>query len=879
MLTTHTLRCEYAENPLGLDTAVPRLSWQLSAPRRGARQTAYQVRAASTLEGLNAGECDLWDSGRLESSSQMVDYAGRGLAGMDTCWWQVRAWDEEGQPGDFSAPACFEMGLAAEDWEAEWIGCPGAWINRAIYFRRAFVLKKPARKARVYMVGLGWSELSINGQRPNQRVLDPAQTDYSKRMLYSVDAVEGLLREGQNVIGVLAGNGWYGTVRLLLQLEIEYADGSRERIVSKAGWHEPWLAAPGPILENSVYDGEVYDARLEKAGWAEPGYEARFPEWLNAFGADGPGGILEPAMLEPVRVTDTIAARQVSQPRPGIYVFDLGQNMAGWARIHVRGEAGQRVSLLYAESLYLDGMVNQENLRSAKACDVYILKGGGEETWEPRFTYHGFRYIQVEGYPGEPDLDAVEGRVVHSGVAAAGSFACSNELLNRVHKMIWWTEAGNLHSIPTDCPQRDERMGWLNDLAARSEEALHNFDLARLFAKFSADISDTQDRFGAISDTAPFRWGRRPADPVSVCYLLIPWLLYTHYGDQRTMARHYDGMKRWVNFLTSCAEDGILRYSYYGDWAPPIGEGTAGSLGDSAVSASTPGALISTACYAYSARLLAQIANVLGKKRDAAAYLRLSETISADFNDAFWDEAAGGYGSNNQSCNAIALYMGLAPEERRDQTAANLVRAVEAHGWHLTTGNICTKYLLEALTSAGRADVAYTLAAQETYPSWGYMLAGGATTLWERWEHATGGGMNSHNHPMMGSVGAWFFRALAGIRAHPGGAGFTRFSLRPEIVSGLDWVEAELNTVRGRVACAWRREGEQLALSVEVPPGSSARVAIPCQSWAVIREGDQPVWAEETAQALTEGVRSVGREGDRVVIEIGSGAYHFRVEP
>ena len=877
MLQPIHLRSEYAENPLAVDTKTPRLSWQLSGGARGSRQTAYQLRAASTRLALESGEPDLWDTGEIHSVDQSVAYEGRDLTGGEGCWWQVRVWDEEGKLSDFSPLASFEIGLSKTDWSAEWIGCPGTWINQAIYFRRSFTLIKQVRRARVYMAGLGWSELWLNGQRANDRVLDPAQTDYSKRILYTTDAVEGLLQVGKNVIGVVAGNGWYGTVRLLLQLEIEYSDGSSERIISRAGWAEPWQVSHGPILENSVYDGEVYDARLEKQGWCEPEYVERFPEWLNAFGSDGPGGVLVPAMLEPIRVVETRMAVEIKEPKPGIFVFDLGQNIAGWALLKVRGEAGQRVTLRFAESVHADGTLNPENLRSARAEDVYILRGGEEETWEPRFTYHGFRYIQVEGFPGQPGLNSLQGRVVRSSVEAVGRFECGNELLNRIHHMIWWTESGNLHSIPTDCPQRDERMGWLNDLAARSEEVLHNFDLARLFAKFVGDIADTQDpHTGAISDTAPFRWGRRPADPVSVCYLLIPWLMYTHYGDQRTMAEHYDGMKRWVNFLTSCAEDGIVTYSYYGDWAPPVGEGVAGSIGDSAVSTLTPGPLVSTACYAYSARLLAQIAAVLGKKRDAAAYLRLAEGVMEDYNERFWNENEGGYGNNNMAANAISLYMGLVPEERRDAVVASLVADVEAHGNHLNTGNICTKYLLEALSAAGRADLAYAIAVQETYPSWGHMLAGGATTLWERWEHATGGGMNSHNHPMMGSVGAWFYRVLAGIRAHPGGAGFARYTVRPEIIPGLGWVKSDLETVRGLLAVGWKRDGEDLIVSLTVPMGSTARAAIPAEGWSPIFEGERLVWENEQAVTLPDGVLAATREGDRVAFTLGGGAYSFR---
>ena len=873
------LKCEYRQDPLGVEARTPRLSWQLQAQARGARQAAYQLQAASSLAALQADQPDLWDSGRVESPAQLVTYAGRPLASRQACWWQVRVWDETGAGGAYSPPASFEIGLAPEDWSAGWIGCPPGLVNRALYIRKAFKLEKPVQRARVYMAGLGWSELYVNGQRANRRVLDPAQTDYSRRVLYTVDAVEGLLRPGSNALGVVAGNGWYGTVRLLLQLEIEFADGSRQQVVSTGSGLEGWWVTSGPILENSVYDGEVYDARLEKPNWADPGITRPGPGWMMAFGADGPGGRLCPAQLEPIEVVDTLAAVAITQPRPGVYVFDLGQNIAGWAQLKVSGEAGQRVRLRFAESLYPDGSINQENLREARAEDVYILKGGGEETWEPRFTYHGFRYIQLEGYPGEPGPGALLGRVVRSAVAAVGRFECSHELVNRIQRMVWWTESSNLHSIPTDCPQRNERMGWLNDLAARSEEVLHNFDLSSLFAKYIGDVADTQDpRSGAISDTAPFHWGRHPADPVSVCYLLIPWLLYSHYGDRQTLAAHYTGMRRWVDFLTSRAQGHILAYSYYNDWAPPMGEISLEHSGGFYTARLTPGALVSTACYAYSARLLGQIAGVLGKKRAAAGYLRLARQIGAAYNQRFWDEAAGGYGGNNQACNAISLYMELVPPERRGRVEDSLVRDVLAHEQHLTTGNICTKYLLEALSDAGRADLAYALVLQESYPSWGYMLANGATTLWERWEHSTGGGMNSHNHPMMGSVGAWFYRRLAGLQAEPDAPGFARASLRPELVPGLDWVQASLQTVRGALRVKWTRAGSQLEVHLEVPHGCQLTAAIPAAPGGVITEGGAAIWQAEQAAALPAGVLAAARAGERVEVVLGGGVYSFCVD-
>ena len=818
----------------------------------------------------------MWDSGKVLSPSNLIEYAGERLASEMGVWWRVRVWDGRDQPGPYSAPAYFEMGLLVPgDWHADRIGFPGAWPGKAMYFRRDFGIEKPVRRARIYMAGLGYSELRVNGQKANERVLDPPQTDYSKRILYSTDAVETRLRQGNNTIGVICGNGWYGSVRLLLQMHVDYEDGTRDRIVTESYWPQPWLVFPGPLLENSIYDGETYDARLENSAWDAP--DAKPPAGLVAACADSPGGKLAAAALEPIQVVETRRAVRILNPRPHIYVFDMGQNLAGWSRLRVQGPAGCRVLLRFAESIYPDGTVNQENLRTARAEDTYILKGEGEETWEPRFTYHGFRYVQVEGYPGVPTLDCVVARVVRSAAASAGSFACSNELFNRINGIVRWTEASNLHGVPTDCPQRDERMGWLNDLAARSEEAIYNFDMARLFAKWIGDIADTQDpRTGAITDTAPFRWGRRPADPVSVCYLQIPWLLYVHYGDSYTLANHYTGMKAWVDFLTACAQDDIIPYSYYGDWAPPIQLGISGSQGSSAVSKDTPGELVSTACYAFCLNLLSRIAGVLDRRDDSTAYAARAERVKQQYHRRFWDEASGGYGSNNQSCNAISLYMGLVPQEYTARVIANLVHnVVDLNDCHLTTGNICTKFLLEALTLAGHGDVAYAVAAQETYSSWGFMLANGATTLWERWELATGSGMNSHNHPMLGSVGSWLYRAIGGIRASAAGPGFASFEIVPHFDRRLQNARTALKTMRGEVRSEWCVEDGSLRLTVGVPVNSEARVFVPLARGERLLESGRVVWEQEATAAVPDGIRTIDRAGDLLVCTVGSGEYSF----
>jgi alpha-L-rhamnosidase len=905
MIEVFDLRCEYTQNPLGIGTARPRFSWSLSHHKRGQGMTAYQVLAASSLSALESGEVDVWNSGRLPTRGDLpVEYGGKPLHSGERVYWKVRAWDrgagadDQGKPGPYSPPAWFETALLKlEDWQAEWIGYPAVWNGRALYFHKGFTVEKAVHRARVYVTGLGYYELHLNGQKVGDHVLDPGTSDYSKRVLYATYDVSSDLRVGRNVIGAMVGNGWYGAPKLLCQLMVEYEDGSAITACTGNGWQ----VTTGAVLENSIYGGEMYDARLEQTGWDTPEGESTWP-WYMAVGTDGPGGRLEAQMTNPIRVVQTLQPKQMSQPKPGVYVYDMGQNTAGWARLYVQGQCGDQVTLKFAETVYEDGTVNQENLRGAKATDVYIFKGGEPETWEPRFTYHGFRYVQMEGYPGTPGPKAIEGRVVRSSVEPVGEFTCSNELLNRIYQMVWWTEYSNQHSIPTDCPQRDERMGWLNDLGARSEEAFYNFDMCRFMAKFVGDIQDTQHPVtGAITDTAPYRYGSRPADPVSVSYLLIPWLLYRFYGDRRALEEHYDSLKHWVDYLTTRSEGYVVYYSYYGDWAPPVQEAIASASGDSPISRNTPGALISTGYYAYSARLIFQMAKVLGKTVDAAVYAALADKIKQVYNQRFWDEASGGYGSNNQACNAFSLYMGLAPDERRERVLANLVRdVVDVHQYHLTTGNLCTKYLLEVLVSEGKEDVAYRLAVQTTYPSWGYMLANGATTLWERWEKMTGGGMNSHNHPMLGSVGAWFYKAVAGINldlvgadpcVYPVGAdacvcpsegtAFSTFSIHPHLMGDLTYARAALKTVRGQIETAWERRDGSLSLRATVPVGSQAHISLPrpAEGAFTIREGKTVVWKDGAPAEVVLGVTGILEEKGWITFTVGSGNYHFSVTP
>ena len=851
MVQATDLRCDNVTCPVGIDSTAPELSWKFNQ----GESTAYQILVASEPGLLHEGQVDLWDSTVVKLVNQVsCRYDGRPLASRQRCYWTVRAWNSVSSPGPWSPTASFELGLLQPaDWGAIWIGFAPGFAGRALLFRRTFDLAKRPIRARLYIAGLGLCETHVNGAIVSDRVLDPAWTDFSKRVYYTTYDVTNQLTVGSNCIGAMVGNGWHGTPKLLAQLEVEYEDGTQTRIVTS--WGHQWHVTGGPILSNGIYDGEVHDARLAKNGWDTPQGAAptdRTEGWFIASPVEGPGGALQAMPCEPIRVTDTRRPVDFKEPTRGIFVFDMGQNTAGWARLRAEGEAGQRITMRYAETLREDGTINQDNLQTAAARDVYICAGEGQEQWEPRFTYHGFRYVQVEGLSRPATLDMLDQRVVRSDLRSIGQFHCSNELLNRIHKMVWWTEASNQHGLPTDCPQRNERMGWLNDIAARSEQAVYNFDVSRFYLKWLRDIRDAQDSSGAITDTAPFRLGQRPADPVSVCYLLLPHLLYLHHGTTQAIEENYEGMKAWVEYLRGRSTEHILQYSYYGDWAPPAAECAGNSPGPK----NTPGELISTAYYFYSARLFSQHAGVLGRRADQQHYAALAEEIAAAFDRKFWNEGMQGYGSGNQACNSIALYMGIVPGEKIDAVVNSLLADVRQHDDHLTTGNLCTKYMLEVLTAHGHADVAYRLATQTTYPSWGYMLANGATTIWERWENATGGGMNSHNHPMYASIGAWFYRAIGGIV--PETPGFKRFTVQPRMMGDLTEASVQLETVRGEISVQWQRQEGKVSLDVIVPPGSRACVTIP-----------MPLGADRCT--FTVGQRDVA--GAKV--EVGCGQHHF----
>ena len=900
------LLCEYQQNALGINTHHPRFTWWVSDCQRGLMQAAYQIIVSSKREKQENGYEELWNTDKVESNCSVnIPYMGKQLESGRTYYWKVRIWNSYGNPGEYSKTESFGMGILEEkEWKAQWIGMNGWKYSNAPLFRKEMDIHKKVAKAKAFISGLGYYEMHINGSKVGDSVLDPGWTDYTKRILYSTYDITSYLVEGRNALGVMIGNGWFdsnamldilekavstppiylqkieGRPQLFLQIVIDYEDGSKDMVITDEG--QGWLATEGPMVENHLYNGETYDARLEKKGWDMPCYKAG-AEWQEAVKVASPGGALVSQVMEPIKVTGDIKPVCVSSPEQGLYIIDLGQNISGWLRMNVQGAAGTKVVLKYAEVLNEDGKVNQENLRSARSTDTYILKGSGSEIYEPKFTYHGFRYVQLEGYPGEPEIDNFTGRHVRTALERTGFFECSNALLNKIYSNIIWTEMDNQHSVPTDCPQRDERLGWLNDMTARAGGVFYSFKIPNFYSKWMDDIQDTQDAGnGAIADTAPFIWGSRPADPVCSCYILIPWLMYVHYSDRKILEKHYSGMKRWVKYLESRAEHYLLDYSYYGDWVPPITESIDGN---SPLSANTPGDLTSTAFLYFDALLMWKIATVLGNEEDKSIFEDLASKVKAAFNEKYLDKDNLFYGSGNQACNVLPLAFGMVPEEYKNKIGEHIVQAVvEKPGSSITTGNQSTRYILDVLTNMGRIDTACSIVNSKEYPSWGYMLSKDATTIWERWEYYNTVGMNSHNHPMLGSICHWFYSGLGGLQPDGNCPAFEKVIIKPGLAEDLDYVSCSTKTIRGELSCNWRIEQSNLYVDVTIPFNSSAKVILPQQirgkEIAAVNEGKTALWERDGKPVSTTstGIEMCRAEDENFAIYLLQGKYHFVLE-
>ncbi|MCK6489292.1 MAG: glycoside hydrolase family 78 protein [Planctomycetes bacterium] len=824
------LRCNDDPSPFGIDATDLRFTWAVDGLPAGRQLAGWQVLVASTPALLRPGAADCWDSGR-QAGAGPAAYAGRAPSSRARWWWTVRVWDDRGDAGAWAEPAAIEFGLLDQaDWRAEWIGFIGDWPGAALGLRGRFRVERPLARATVYVCGLGLHELRLDGAKVGDRVLDPAPTGFDRRVLYVAHDLTARLPVGEHCLAVALGQGWHGAQRLRLQLHLDYADGGSALVATGGEDWRAWQAGPLATGRNGLFFGEDHDATLEPVGWDQPGQVdvaglPRTARWGHVMQVEAPGGIMQAMACEPCRVVETCDPVAVTTPAAGAQVFDFGVNGAGWARLAVSAPRGTRLVLRFAEILHADGNVNQEPLYASRAADTFVCAGAPGETWEPRFTYHGFRYVQVEGIPEGASV-ALAARRVRSDAAVRGAFACGVPLLQRIHEMCLRTELANLHGMPTDCPQRAERMGWLNDLSGRADFALANVDLARVWRKWLDDVADTQDESGAVADTAPFRFGYRPACPVVMVPVYLPWLLHRHYGDLATVRRHLGTARRWVEFLDGrCRDDGLLHDSRWSDWAPPTGE--PGLIVDPYPS-TLPASLVSTAFLAFQWGVLARLAELAGDRALAERARASAAGRRAALHRAHWDEAGGGFGPAQQAADAIPLGLGLVGPEREQRCFARLVASIARAGGRPATGNIATRLMLDTLARHGRNDLAIAMASREDYPSWGFMLAHGATTLWERWEGGSGGNMNSHDHPMLGAVDGWMHHHLAGLRVAEDACAADRLEFAPGLVAGCPWAESSLDTPRGRAALRWERAADgRCRVQWTVPAGATARLQLP----------------------------------------------------
>lgn len=879
------LRCEYRINPQGIDVVRPRLSWILESSQRGQpspsegrgqMQIAYQVLVADSEGKLKKNQGDLWDTGKVNSDESIhVVYAGKNLKSRMRCFWKVRVWDKDGRVSAWSEPAFWTMGLLERsDAKAGWIGLDKVprqkdselHLPPPPYLRKAFLVDRPVKRAVVYASALGLYELHINGKRIGDDYFTPGWTDYLARVYYQSYDVTNLLSRGGNAIGAILADGWYAGYlgfgkkrehygsepRLFVQLEIEYADGGRETVVSD----KSWKAGYGPHLEADFLMGESYDARKEMPGWDTAGFDDS--GWEAVALTDKVEGKVQSYPGVTVQETQQIKPVKLIEPKKGTYVFDMGQNFAGWVRLKVKGKAGTKVVLRFAEMLNPDGTIYTKNLRKARCTDTYILAGKGEEIWQPSFTYHGFRYVEVTGYPGKPSLDAITGIVVHSDTPAVGSFECSNPMVNQLWRNIVWSQRSNFIEVPTDCPQRDERLGWTGDAQIFIRTATYNMDVAAFFTKWLVDLEDAQTKEGAFPDVAPHKvamgsgvaaWG----DAGVIC----PWTIYQVYGDRRVIERHYESMKKWIAYLQKNSKN-LLRPAHgYGDWV--------------SIRSNTPKDVIATAYFAYSTRLLSKMAAAIGKDEDAKKYETLFQQIKDAFNKAYVSDDARIKGET-QTCYCLGLYFDLLGDNEREPAVKYLVEDLRKRDWHLSTGFVGLSYLLPTLTQTGHLDIAYRLLNNKTFPSWGYSIKNGATTIWERWDGWTeekgfqNPGMNSFNHYAFGSVGRWLFGTVAGIDTD--GPGYKRIIIRPRPGGGFNYAKASYKSIHGKIVSDWKIKGRTFTLNVTVPANTTATVYVPARDAESVTEGGRPA-------VKSKGVRFLRMEAGAAVYEVNSGNYAF----
>ncbi|OLC06854.1 MAG: alpha-L-rhamnosidase [Gemmatimonadetes bacterium 13_1_40CM_66_11] len=891
-LTVAGLRVEYLTTPIGIDVVQPRLSWRIDSNRRNTMQAAYQLQVASSEANLTRGANLLWDSGKVMSdASVFVDYRGPTATSRTRYYWHVRVWDTGGRASSWSAVAFWEMGLfQPADWTARWIGPPptasDSLPSPSPLLRRAFRVDDRVRAARLYVTSLGLYEIYLNGQRVGDQLFTPGWTSYHRRLQYQTYDVTPLLRPGANVVGAMLGDGWYRghlgffgqrnlygrRLALRAQLEIRYESGRTERVVSDTGWR----TTAGPVLTSDIYGGETYDARRELNGWAGAAYDDR--AWAAVALLDPPAAALVASLSPPVRRVRELRPVSIRRAPSGETLFDLGQNFAGWARLSVQGPAGTTVTLRFGEVLDRDGNLYTANLRGAGQTDRYTQSGKGREVYEPHFTFHGFRYVAARGLPAPADSTTITGIAVSSDLGQTGSFVTSDSLLNQLQHNIVWGQRSNFLDVPTDCPQRDERLGWTGDAQVFARTAAFNMDVNGFFAKWLADVAADQDPSGSVPWVIPNPLG---GDSVrfagtagwSDVAVIIPWTMYVAYGDRRLLERQYPSMRAWVDYARRRAgPDLIWRPGWqFGDWLALHSD-------DPSYPGATTGTdLIATAFLAHSTDLVSRAASALGRADEAAAYLARFRAIREAFDREFVS-STGRVGENTQTAYALAIAFDLLPDSLVPAAAGRLAQDVVARDHHLTTGFLGTPNLLHVLAATGHVADAFALLTQRTYPSWLYPITRGATTMWERWDGIRPDssfedpGMNSFNHYAFGAVGDWMYRNIGGIDVDSAGPGYRRARIAPRLGAGLTNASASLETVYGTLRSTWRLDGRRFVLDVTIPANTSAEVTLWGARLDQVREGGVPL-------NTRDGIRAVRQHGNDAVLDIGSGRYSFAVIP